>query len=69
MWEQTGSRLGKEYDKAVMLSSCLFHLYAEDIILNAWLDEAQTGVKTPGETSTPSDMHMVPPYWQKVKRN
>ena len=28
------------------MSPCLFHLYAEDIILNAWLEEAQTGIKT-----------------------
>ena len=42
-----------------MLSPCLFNFYAEDIILNACLDEAQTGIKTPRKTSTPSDMHMA----------
>ena len=41
---QTGSKLGKEYVKAV-LSLCLFNLYAEYIMQNAWLDEAQAGIK------------------------
>ena len=44
MEQQTGSKLGKEYVKAV-LSSCLFNLYAEHIMRNAGLDEAQAGIK------------------------
>ena len=43
----TGSKLGKGYVKAP-LSSCLFNLYAEYIMWNAWLDEAQAGIKTAG---------------------
>ena len=31
-----------------MLSPCLFNFYAEYIILNAGLDEAQAGIKTAG---------------------
>ena len=31
-----------------MLSFCLFNLYAEYIMRNAGLDEAQTGIKTAG---------------------
>ena len=42
--EQTGSKLGKEYVKAV-LSPCLFNLYAEYIMRNAVLEEAQAGIK------------------------
>ena len=38
MEQQTGSKLGKEYNKA-------FNLYAEYIIQNARLDEAQAGIK------------------------
>ena len=38
--QQTSSKLGKEYTKAV-LSPCLFNLYAEYIMWNAGLDEAQ----------------------------
>ena len=40
------SKLGKEYIKAVcILSPCLFNLYAEYIMRNAGLDEAQAGIK------------------------
>ena len=42
--KQTGSNLGKEYVKA----PCLFNLYAEYIMWNAQLDEAQAGIKTAG---------------------
>ena len=44
MEQQTGSKLGKEYVKAV-LSSCLFNLYAEHIMRNVGLEEAQAGIK------------------------
>ena len=37
---QTGSKSGKEWVKAV-LSPCLFNFYAEYIMQNAQLDEAQ----------------------------
>ena len=46
--QQTGSKLGKEYVKAVYLSPCLFNLYAEYIMWNAGLDEAQGGIKVAG---------------------
>ena len=32
-----------------ILSPCLFNLYAEYIIRNAWLDEAQAGIKVAGK--------------------
>ena len=44
MEEQTGSKLRKEYVKAI-LSPCLFNLYTEYIMRNARLDEAQAGIK------------------------
>ena len=40
MKQRTGSKLGKEYVKAV-LSPCLFNLFAEYIMQNAKLDESQ----------------------------
>ena len=43
MEQQTGSKLGKEYIKAV-LSLCLFNLYAEYIMRNAGPKEAQAGI-------------------------
>ena len=45
MERQTDSKLGKEYIKAVYLSPFLFNLYAEYIIWNARLDEAQAEIK------------------------
>ena len=69
--QQTGSKLGKEYMKAA-LSPCLFNFYAEllsNIMRNARLDEAQAGTKLPGEISITLDMQMIPPSWQKVKKN
>ena len=44
--EQTGSKSRKEYVKAVF--PCLFTLYAEYIMRNAGLDEAQAGIKNSG---------------------
>ena len=44
MEQQTGSKTGKNYIKAV-LSPCLFNLYAEYIMRNAWLDYTQAGIK------------------------
>ena len=44
MEEWTGSKLGKDYIKAY-ISPHLFSLYAEYIMWNAGLDEAQAGIK------------------------
>ena len=38
----------KEYVKAVYMSPYLFNLYAEYIMQNAKLDEAQAGIKIAG---------------------
>ena len=51
MEQQAGSSLGKEYIKAVLmtiLSPCLFNVYAEYIMRNAGLFEAQAGIKIAG---------------------
>ena len=48
MEQQTGSNLGKECSQGCVLSPCLFNLYAEYIMRNAGLDEAQVGVKISG---------------------
>ena len=43
-WFQVGKGVQKDY----ILSPCLFNLYAEYIMHNARLDEAQAGIKTAG---------------------
>ena len=48
MEQQTGSKQEKEYVKAVLFSPCLFNLYADYIMRNAGLDEAQAGIKVAG---------------------
>ena len=45
----------------------LFNLYAEYIMRNAGLDEAQAGIKIGRRNINISDMLMTPPFWQKMK--
>ena len=53
-----------------ILSPCLFNFYAEYIMRNPGLEEVQAGINLLlGEISITSDMQMIPPLWQKVKRN
>ena len=62
-------QIGKRVLRGCILSPCLFNLYAEYTMQNAGLDEAQAGIKLPGEISITSDMQMTPPLRQKMKRN
>ena len=55
--------------KGCISSPCLFNLYAEYIMRNVGLDEAQDGMRLPGEISITSDMQITPPLWQKEKKN
>ena len=61
-------QIGKGVHQGYILSPCLFNLYAECIMQNARLNEAQAEIKI-GEISITSDMQMTPPLWQKSKRN
>ena len=61
-------KIRKEVHQGGILSPCLFNLYAEYIMRNAGLDEAQAG-KIAGRKSITSDMQMTPPLYQKEKRN
>ena len=67
MKQWTVSKLGKEYIKAVYGHLCLFNLYAEYIMWNAELNEAQARINIAGRISVISDMQMIPPVCQKTK--
>ena len=62
-------QIGKGVRKGCILSSCLFNLYAEHIMRNAGLEKHKLDSRFPREISITSDMPMIPPLWQKVKRN
>ena len=62
-------KIGKGVHKVSILSHSLFNLYAEYIMQNAWLDEAQMESRLLREVSIASDMQMTAPLWQKVKQN
>ena len=51
MGQRTGSKLGKEYIKAVYCHPAFFNLYAEYIMRNAGLDEAQVVIKIAGRNT------------------
>ena len=62
-------RIGKGVRQGCILSPCLFNFYAEYIMRNAGLEEAQLESRLLGEISITSDMHKTPPLWQKGKRS
>ena len=41
-------QIGKGVRQGCILSLCLFNLYAEYIMRNAWMEEAQAGIKIAG---------------------
>ena len=62
-------QIGKGVRHGCILPPCLFNLYAEYIMRNAGLDEAQAGIKIARRNIITLDMQMTPPLWQKVKKN
>ena len=63
-------QIGKGVRQGCILSPCLFNFYAEYIMRNAGLEEAQPRIKIDGRNiKITSDMQMTPLLWQKVKRN
>ena len=62
-------QLGKGVHQGCILSPCLLNLYAEYIMRNAGLEEAQARIKIARRNINNLRMQMIPPLWQKVKRN
>ena len=69
MEQQTGSKLGKEYIKAVYCHpaylTCMQNTSCEK---PGWMKHKLES-RFPGEISVTSDMQMAPALWQKVRRN
>ena len=54
-------QIGKGVCQCCILSPCLFNLYAEYIMRNAGLEEAQEELRLLGEISITLHMQMTPP--------
>ena len=66
---QTGSKLGKEYVKAVYCHSVyLTYMQSRSCEMLGWMKH-NLETRLQGEISITSDMQMTPPLWQKVKKN
>ena len=65
----TGSKLGKEYVKAVYCHSAyLTYMQSTSYEMLDWMKHKLES-RLPGEISITSDMQMTPLLWQKVKRD
>ena len=62
-------QIGKGVRQVCILSLCLFDLYAEYIMRNAGLDEAQAGVKIARRNINHLRYADDTTLWQKVKKN
>ena len=62
-------QFGKGVRQGCMWSPCLFNLYAEYIMRNAGLDEAQAGIKISGRNINNLRYADDTTLWQKVKKN
>ena len=56
-------QIRKGVHQGCILSPCLFNLYAEYVMKNAGLEEAQAGIKIEGEISITLHKQMTPPLW------
>ena len=67
MEQQTGSKLGKEYIKAVYCHPAyLTYMQSISCKMPGWMKHKLES-RFPGEISITSDMQMIPPLWQKLK--
>ena len=69
MEQQTGSKLGKEYVKAVYCHPAyLTYMQSTSWETLGWMKHKLES-RLLGEIPITSDMQMIPPLWQQVKRN
>ena len=62
-------QIGKGVCQGCILSPCLFNLYAEYIMRNTGLEEAQDRIKIARRNINNLRYALTPPLWQKVKKN
>ena len=68
MERQTGSKLGKEYIKAVYYHPFyLIYMQSTSYEMPGWM-KLKLKSRLPGEISITSDMQMTPPLWQKANK-
>ena len=66
--QRTGSKMGKEYDKAVYCHPAyLTYMQSTSCEMLGWMKQKPES-RLPQEISITSDMWMTPPLWQKVKK-
>ena len=69
MEQQTGSKLRKEYNRAVYCHPAyLTYMQSTSCEMPGCMNH-KVESRLLGEISTTSDMQMTPPLWQKAKRN
>ena len=69
MKKQTGSKSGKEYFKAVCCHPVhLTYMQSISCEIPGWMKHKLES-RLLGEISITSDVQMIPPLWQKVKKN
>ena len=67
--QQTGSKLGKEYVKAVYCHPVyLIFMQNMSCEMLGWM-KPKVESRLPGELSITSDMQMASPLWQEARRN
>ena len=62
-------QIGKGVHQGCILSPCLVNLYAEYIMRNAGLEEAQAGIKIAGRNINNLRYEDDPTLWQKMRKN
>ena len=68
MEQQTGSKLGNEYIRAVYCHPA-YLTSMQSILCKMRVDEAQAGIKIAGRNINNLKIQMTPPLWQNVKKN
>ena len=69
MEQQTGSKSGKEYVKAVYCHpTYLMYMQCTSCEMPDWMNHKLES-RLPGETSITSDRQMTPHLWQKERKN